>query len=74
MYKKYALDLHPDKGRVIYWLERNSIMDPMVQEQVEDHAHSFYNLLMSQKEKLVDFDEQLHTQASCGMVGDILIG
>jgi hypothetical protein len=49
-------------------------MDPMVQEQVEEQVNSLYNFFMSQKDKLVDFDEQLHTQASCGMVGDILIG
>ena len=62
--RKLALDLHPDKARVTQWMEWQGIRDEGLQRQVKDQLSKFHHLFQQEKDKLMDFDEQLFKQAA----------
>ena len=62
--RKLALDLHPDKDRITQWLQLQGITDERLQGQVKQQLQTFYNLVLEEKDKLVDFDEKFFKQAT----------
>ena len=71
MHRHYAVALHPDKERLDQWLQSRGCNNHSFLVQARNELALFYNFFLQEMDKLADFDEQLHKQPSCGMVGDI---
>jgi len=73
VHRHHAVALHPDKERLEQWLHTKGTFNQQFLDVAKQELGTFYNVFLTEKDKLVDIDEKFHKQARCCTYGDIAL-